>query len=367
MAKTIVGLNDPKACNRFATTLATDSAKKSFFTTKMMGEGQDSSMPIQRMTELENDAGEMISFDLSVQLKMEPVYGDDTLENKEEELQFYTDNIYIDQMRGGVNTGGRMTRKRTLHNLRKIARKRQAEWWGRLFDEVIFVYLSGARGVNTGFLVPAGWSGCANNALQTPDADHLLYGGAATTKGTMVATDKMNLALIDKAVGNIESMGGETEEVPAMQPISICGEDHFVCVMNPWQAFDMRRNAATGEWLDVQKAAAAALGKDNPIFKGGMGMHNNVVLQKHKSIVRFTDYGTGAVEAARALILGEQAGVIAFGSPGSGFRFDWNEESRDNGNQAVITTSSIWGFKKSNFNGIDFGMMALDTAAKKPA
>ena len=33
--------------------------------------------------------------------------------------RFYTDTIYIDQARCGVNTGGRMTRKRTLHKEKK--------------------------------------------------------------------------------------------------------------------------------------------------------------------------------------------------------------------------------------------------------
>ena len=78
--------------------------------------------------------------------------------------------------------------------------------------------------------------------------------------------------------------------------------------------------------------------------------------------------GAGAnVEAARGLFLGSQAGVIAFGSPGTNIRFDWNEETRDNGDKVVITSSSIFGVKKVSFNtdvGMqDFGAIALDTAA----
>lgn len=367
MGKTIVGLNDPKACKRYASTLAVDTPKNSFFTKKMMGEGEDSGMPICRMTELENDAGEQISYDLSVQLKQEPVEGDKTQEGTEEDLTFYTDAIYIDQMRAGVNTGGKMTRKRTLHDLRKVGRKRQAEWWGRIFDEVIFIYLSGARGINSGYLLPTTWTGRANNSLAAPDSDHLFLPGGKV-KATLAAGDKMTTALVDAVVANVQMMGGETEEVPAMQPIKINGEEHFVLVMNPWQAHDMRTNTGTGEWLDIQKAAATAEGKSSPIFKGGLGMHNNVVLQQHKSVIRFNDYGAGAnVEAARALLLGEQAGAIAFGSPGTGYRFDWYEEARDNGNQAVISTSCIWGFKKTSFNGVDFGCAAVDTAAAKPS
>jgi N4-gp56 family major capsid protein len=96
-------------------------------------------------------------------------------------------------------------------------------------------------------------------------------------------------------------------------------------------------------------------------------MYNNVVLHTHKAAIRFTDYGSGSnVAAARALFLGEQAAVCAFGSPGTGMRFDWNEEMEDRGNQVVITTSSIFGIKKCAFNGKDFGVISLDTAAADP-
>jgi len=100
-------------------------------------------------------------------------------------------------------------------------------------------------------------------------------------------------------------------------------------VINPWQEYDIRSNASTGQWLDIQKAAAASEGKSNPIFKGALGMYNNTVIHSHKAGIRFNDYGAGAVKAARALFLGEQAAVCAFGSGGSGMRFDWNEEMQD--------------------------------------
>lgn len=367
MAQTIIGLNDPKAVKRYSGMLAVDTARQSYFGRKFIGKGETASMPIVQLTELENDAGEQITYDLSMQLKMEPIYGDSVLENKEEKLEFYTDAVFVDQMRGGVNTGGRMTRKRTLHNLRDVAKKRQSEWWARVFDELFFIYLSGARGTNSDFVFPTAFTGVANNSLSAPDADHILYGGDATSKATVDVNDKMTLGLIDRAVAQAAMMGGGTTGVPVIQSIMVDGEAHFVCVMNPWQAYDVRTSTSTGEWLDVQKAAATALGKSSPIFKGGLGMRNNVVLHDHQGVIRFTDYGSGSnIEAARALFLGVQAGVMAFGSPGTGLRFSWNEETRDNANQVVITTSTIVGIKKSTFNGKDFGVIALDTAAKKP-
>jgi len=151
----------------------------------------------------------------------------------------------------------------------------------------------------------------------------------------------------------------------------IDGEEHFVLIIHPWQLFDLRTATGSADWLEIQKSAASAEGRNNPIFKGGAGMYNSVVLQEHKGVVRFNDYGAGAnVAAARSLLLGAQAAVVAFGSPGTGLRFDWYEETRDNGNQVVISTSSIFGLKKARYTidgtARDFGIIALDTAAADP-
>lgn len=367
MARTIIGLNDSKAVKKYSGFLAVDTARVSYWNRKMMGKGEEAPTPVQLLPHLENDAGEQITYDLSVQLKMEPVEGDDTLEGQEEDLKFYSDQVYIDQMRGGVNTGGRMTRKRTIHDLRKIARKRQSEWWGRVFDELHFMYASGARGNNEDYIFRETYNGFANNPLQSPDAMHQMYGGAATSKASLAASDKFDLTLVDKAKTRATMMGGGTQETPQIQPIMINGEEHYCIVMNPYQEHDMRTNTDKGQWMDIQKAAASAEGRDNPIFKGSLGMYNDVILHSHKGVIRFGDYGAGSdVDAARALFMGRQAMVIAFGSSGNNLRFDWHEESRDNGNQAVISTSSIFGIKKSRYKGKDFGLIALDTAATDP-
>ena len=379
MSQTIVGLNDAKAVKKFSAFLAVDVGRKSYFNKKFMGKGIEAQTPIQMLTSLESDSGEQISYDLVMQLRMQPVEGDNTLEGKEEDLKFYTDQIYIDQMRGGVNTGGRMTRKRTIHDLRKVARARQSEWWARIFDELFFLYLSGGfRDSGTGacdfdnldYTYPSGYAGFANNTFVAPDATHRAYGGDATAFNNLDANDKLALAAIDKLVAKASTLGGGTSGIPAIEPLMIDGEEHYVMVMHPWQEYDLRTATSTGQWLDIQKAAAGAEGRNNPIFKGGLGMYNNVVLHKHRSVLRRTDGGAGTVAVARALFMGRQAGVVAFGSPGTGLRFDWAEESRDNGNQAVITTSTIAGVKKTAFTidgtSRDFGLVALDTAAADP-
>ena len=138
-------------------------------------------------------------------------------------------------------------------------------------------------------------------------------------------------------------------------------------IMDPYQAFNLRRNTTTNDWADVQKAIATASGRDNEFIKGGLGIWNGVVLHKHANCVRFTDYGAAStVSATRALFLGRQAGIVAFGSPGNDLRFGWHEEMDDRGNQVIIDTNAMWGFEKATFNGNDYGVIAIDTAATRP-
>jgi N4-gp56 family major capsid protein len=235
-------------------------------------------------------------------------------------------------------------------------------------DELCFIYLSGARGINDNFIVRPGFTGRANNALVTPDSNHHFFGGDATAFSNLDSADKMSLGLIDKLVTRAETQGGGATDVPVLQPVTVDGEKHYCLVMHTWQEDDLRAASGGSTWLDIQKAAATALGRQSPIFKGGLGMYRGVVLHSHRNAIRFNSAGSGAnVEAARALFLGAQAGVAAFGSPGTGMRFQWYEETRDNGNMVVISTSSIFGVKKTTYSteagSQDVGVFAADTAA----
>jgi len=375
MARTIVGVNDAKAVKRYAGLLAYDESQKSYFGQRFVGRGAEAEVPIQLLSELESDAGEQIAYDLLAELKMAPVEGDDILEGKEEAQKFYTDTIYIHQARCGVNTGGRMTRKRTLHNLREKARRQQSSWWARLKDELRFIYLSGARGVNTNFILPTGYTGRANNALVAPDTNHILYGGNSTAKSNMTneaagaaGSDTFDLRLVDRAKTKADSQGGGATDIPVLQPCKIDGEEVFVCVMHTFQEDDLRSNTGTGQWLDIQKAIATSEGRKSPMVKGSLGMYRGCILHSHRNVIRFNDYGAGGTyEAARALFMGSQALVEAYGSPGTGLRFDWHEEVRDNGNQVVISSNCTWGTKKVSFTtpigAQDFGVFAMDTYA----
>ena len=362
MAQTVIPWGDAKAIKKWGANLAVDVNRKGYWSRKFIGQGMNNI--IEQKDELVSDKGDRISFDLSVQLRQEPTFGDNTVDGKGEALRFFTDEVAIDQIRHQVNAGGRMTRKRTAHDLRKIAKDRLGDYWKLFIDEMFFMYLSGARGVNN-FIMGTTFTGFAGNSFQAPDAAHILFGGAAKAKAEITTSDKMSKALIERACTAAKMMSQRDTEACSMLPMDVDGEGRFICVMSTYQAHDLR-TADTSGWMDIQKALITAEGKNTPIFKGGLGMINNVVLHEHEDCVRFSDYGASTnLPAARALFLGRQAGVVAYGTP-ENIRFSWTEEMKDAGNQPVVTSGPILGMKKTRFNGRDFGVMALDTYAKDP-
>lgn len=359
--RTIFGVGDPSAVKRFSAVLFADKARKSYFDRKFARKGRDALVPIQILTELENDAGDTITYDLFTQLRNKPVYGDDRIKGKEEQLNKLTAQVSIDQVRCGVSAGGRMTRKRVLHDLRMIARSLQADWWQRWEDEVTHMYAAGARGINDGDIEDLDYTGFANNPFQAPDAEHLLYGGNATAKNDLSNDDHVSLGLIDRLVAKAKTYGGGTQRTPKVRPINIEGENKYVFLMHSFDEFHLRSASGSQTWMEIQKAAAGAEGRNNPIYKGSMGEYNGVILHEHDGIRRFNDYGVGLnLPASRCLFMGAQFLVKAYGSAGDGLRIGWSEEMDDRGNELVINTYAILGIRKNQFGQKDYGGFTAD-------
>lgn len=364
MSQTVVAFGDAKAQKKWSANLAVDTRKKSYFENRFIG--TDDNAVIQRKTELETGAGDRISFDLCVQMRNRPTYGDQRLDGKEESLKFYTDEVIIDQVRHAASAGGKMSRKRTAHDMRMIAKNRLGDYFSRLVDELFFMYLSGARGINQDFIEASDYTGFAGNSFDAPDASHQLYGGSATSKASLTSGDKLTTTVIEKAINKAEMMQALDPKVANMVPVTNGADNQYVLLMSPFQEYDLRTNSTTGQWLDIQKAAATAEGRKNPIFLGGLGLLNNTVLHKHRNVIRFSDYGSGSnVAAARALVLGRQAAVVAYGTA-NGMRYSWEENTKDYGNEPTVASGFIGGIKKTRFNGKDFGVLSIDTAAADP-
>ena len=131
--------------------------------------------------------------------------------------------------------------------------------------------------------MPTTWTSRANNALVSPDSNHLLYGGNATAKNNMTneasgvaGSDTFDLRLIDRAKTRRTARAAALPVSRSCSPASSTATS-VLCVMHTFQEDDLRSNTNTAQWLDIQKAAATAEGRNSPLFKGELGMYRGVI------------------------------------------------------------------------------------------
>ena len=361
MAPTDFPLNDPLAVQRWSGSLDVEAIKKAYFP-KFVGQGKDNVIVLKN--ELAKAAGEKITIALRTKLAEDGVEGDNIIEGHEtgeEALSFFNDSLFIDQLRKSTKSKGKMSEQRVPYSMRMEGRDALSTWWAEYMDEQYMMYLAGARGVDTSFKVPLSWTGRANNPLVAPDSLHQIYAGDATGKADLAVDDIMGLIDVERLVATAETLD------PMIQGINVgTGEAKFVFLMHTFQAFQLRTSVTTNDWLDIQKAVGGNE-KKNIVYKNSLGEYADVILHKHRNVIRFNDYGAGAIPAARSLFMGAQAGLMAYGQAGSQNRYTWNEDKDDRGNALAITAGSIFGTKRTVYNEKTYGLIACDSYCPTPA
>lgn len=359
---TQIGQADARAIKKWSAKVLHETKAKSVWK-PLIGKGEDAESPVVELTDLKREKGESITVNLGIPIQGEPVYGDDRLEGTEASLSTYTDQVYIDLLSKSVDCGGIMTRKRTAIDMRKQGQRQLSTYFADIHDQLFFMYGAGARGVNSDFHFRTNFTGFGANAFEAPDTDHLLYPGSVSSKGALTTNDEMDLALIEKVRTRLRMVGGNASDLPEVQPIMVGGKPVWVAMLHEWQMHKLRTATGEGKWLDLQKNLATANGEKNSIFTGGEAMHAGIILRSHKNVIRYSDYGVGAnVPAARAMVLGQQAMVVAYGDVGAGYSADWHEAMENRGANPIITGRIMFGVKKLRSNNRDTGMFSVDTA-----
>lgn len=360
MARTAILPTDPAAVKVWSAKVAVDAKKKSFWD-KMTG-GEDAALPVVAKTDLESGAGDEVTTTLIAKLRGKPIEGDEKGVGREQKLSHFTHKMRIDKHRQLVNVGDIMAQKRVRHNIAAQVRARLADYIAEVQDEQCHMTVSGARGVGDEIQhYPVGYAGFPN-AFVAPDANHIIYADGKT-KATITNLDKLSTAVIDRAIVRAKKMLGVEGKGARMVPIDVDGGKHFVMLTSPESMYDLRREVGDAGWLTLEKAKAAAVGAKSPIFQGGDAYYNNVLITEHETCVKFDDYGAGTVPAVRNLFLGAHAVAVAHGTKGQrgNVRFELSESDLDHGEEQVIVIRMIAGFDKCRYNGMDFGVQAVDT------
>lgn len=347
MAQTVYGVNAPEAVKLWRKTLF-EEALKATWVGKFMGDGSDAIL--QMLDDTGKSAGDRVTTTLRMQLNSDGIVGDGTLEGNEEALITYTDNLLINQLRNAVRSGGKMSDQRIPWSVREEAQTGLSDWFASRFDFGFFNQVCGNVAQTS-----INYTGL--NAPIAPDAGHRIAPSSGhSTDQTLTTGDEFNLSFIDSAVAAAKLA------TPVIRPVMVDGEAKYVAVLHTNSVTQLRTNTATGQWLDIQKAATTGDGsKNNPIYTGALGEYNGVVLHESTRISQGCNSSSGVLvtNVRRNVMLGAQSAVIGFGQGQSMEAMDWTEELFDYGNQLGVAAACIFGIKKSQYNAMDYGTMLM--------
>lgn len=364
MSRTTILPNDPNKRKAWAAAVANDAAQEQYFA-RLVGEEGSRSAVIKK-TELEKGSGDEVTTALVAKLRGAPITEGQKLAGQEFKLQHAAHTMRINEFRHGVNVGARIEQSRVGYNLKKQGREKLTEYIKELYEQVIVTAASGARGVGDEIShFGTDYTGYPN-ALRAPDAAHLYVGTSGDkAKATLVAGDKITLATVNKLRTKAKKMLGGKDKPVKMTPIRKGGKECFVLAVLPEVMQDIRDDVGAQGWFEAQKALTAAVGKESEIFKGGAGMFNGVLIDEMEVGVKFNDYGsTNNIAAARSLFMGANAVSIAHGTKGmaDGMSVSLDEDMDDRKHDHILFFEMIFGADKTQFNGMDYGMITVDSA-----
>lgn len=354
MSETRFGVNDAYAVKLWSKKLA---VQVPLFTDISPLIGTDANSVIQRKTETSKGEGDSITFGLRAQLTQDGFSETDTAEGRGEGLSIFSDAVVINELGGNVAVRSKNTidQQRVPFDMRAEARDGLADWWGTRLSVSFFNQVCG--------YTPQ--TNVKYTGLQAPiAADRIVRAGSQANDQSLTSSDKFTLDLIDKAVEAARNPV-DTTFMP-MRPVNVGGKKMFVLYMHDYQVTDLRTNTSTGQWQDIQKAAMQG-GKisNNPIFTDALGVYHNVVLRESPNVTLGVNSSTGAAvsNTRRAVLLGAQAAVCAYGQKNSPGRYRMNEELFDHKRRLEVSAWSIWGLKKARFNSNDFSTIVIPTYA----
>ncbi|ENU7738391.1 N4-gp56 family major capsid protein [Salmonella enterica] len=348
--------------------------------------------PVVRITDLQKERGDEVSFSIMHKLSKLPTMGDQRIEGRGEDLSRADFSLRIDQGRHLVDAGGRMSQQRTKFNLVSSAKTLLGTYFNDLQDQCAVVHLAGARGdfMADDVIVPLAshhdFKEIMINDVMPPTHNRHFFGGDATSLEAVDSSDVFTLSLVDNMALYIDEMAHPLQPV-RLKGDELYGEDpYYVLYVTPRQWNDWYTSTSGKDWNQMMvRAVNRSKGFNHPLFKGECAMWRNILVRKYAGMpVRF--YTGSKVQVSnndlaattqqievktnidRAMLLGAQALANAYGQRNGG-HFNLVQKKTDMDNRTEIAIDWINGLKKIRFEDKtgrmqDHGVIAVDTAVR---
>ena len=355
------GVNDTNAVKKWSAELAR-AERSSLDIDPLIGDDDDSI--IQRRKELEKGKGDKVTYSLRARPTQKGITASQRAEGNGEALSIFADALFVDEL--GCNFGApsqyKIDAQRVPFDLREQCKNANRDFWVDRLSISFFNQMCGYTPANA----DSATSGVVFTGMNTVTApasaqgnQRQIWAGTATNDQSLGSSDTFTLALIDKAVEAAKTGNNK------MRPVKIGGKDKYILYLHNAQETALRTSTTTGGWQDITKFTYSGVStKDNPLYSGALGEYNNVILRSSQDLTPGVNNGSGVTVAntRRAVLLGAQAGCIAYGMKHSaGMRYRWSEKLLDHDRLLEVSSWLIWGMKKAVYNGTDHGALVVST------
>lgn len=359
MAVTTYGVNDAMAVKLWSKKLAVEVSKATAIAPLI---GTSSNSIIQLKDETSKGNGDKVTFGLRTQLIGDGVTENEVLEGNEEALSTYSDSIVINELAHAVRVknGQTIDAQRVPFDLREEASAGLTDWYADRLSLMAFMQWGGYTGTTMSFEGRTLAIRPVHYGFNAPTAPtRVVRPNARANDQSLISTDLFDLKLIDYAVEQAKLSN------PKIRPVRINGENKYVMYLHPTQITDLRTTTASGQWLDITKAVYQGSKQNNPIYDGSLGEYNGVILREAEHVVPGVNSSTNAqiTTVRRAVLLGAQSAVAAFGLKTAPNKYKMVEELFDYQRELGVSVQTVIGMKKTVFNSSDFGTVVVSTYA----
>jgi len=351
--------------------------------------------PIVKVTDLAKSAGDTVSVDLFNIFTGKPVMSDRRLAGRGMNTSSSSMDVRIDQSRGMAENGGKVTQKRTKHNLRQIVQAGLTNWASRLEDQRCLVALAGARGTQSSvdWVVPLQTDPEFNdimvNSVQIPTYNRYFAANDATTPDTIGTNDWLSLRDVERIAAIMKESNVPLQSVKVKEDKYAWNQPLYVLFVTERQWAYLKRSALTSNaYKDALTNAVKRFdGQRHPLFMGDSLMWAGILIKPlGRYAIRWgagdqitvptsandatgTAYTVaGGITVDRAILVGAQALIKAYGNEGtSDYFYTWNEELVDHKNSVEVSLAMMDGVAKTRFtingNLTDHGVAVIDSYA----
>lgn len=308
-----------------------------------MGTSEES--VIQVIENLMKESGDRITVSMVTRLTGAGVEGDDTLEGNEEDLDNYSHQITVNQVRNAVRVA-RMAQMRTNIDFMKAAKPALKGWLEELTrDKIIAALMSPNVDGKTAY---ADCSEAQKDAWLVANADRILFGSAKANSGSDHSAALSNVdSTDDKMSPGVISLAKRMAKLLTtrkIRPLKVDGAGELLILYTQSYAFrDLKNDSNYTTYL----RDAEMRGKNNPLFQDGDLYWDGVLIREIPEIPVISGVGASSIDVAPNFLCGAQTVGVAFAQ-----RSKFEVEERDYKNKRGVAVGEVRGIEKLMFNSV---------------